>query len=148
MPVDIYLVPCSFSFTLGIVSILWPDVLREFAWKQHRSDGVRSIGKLSLVLGLLCWTARHSCYMEEVAGPFCLVLIAVGLLLVLMPPLGLWSLQRVVCARASRIRLLGVALMILGGLLLSATRPSPPEYLSHELLAQRPPQTSHARSFG
>ncbi len=148
MPVDIYLLPCSLSFTLGIVSILWPDVLREFAWRQYRSNAVRSMGRITFVLGLLCWTARGSCYVEDVAGPFCMILIAAGLLLILVPSLGLWSLRSLVCARPARIRLLGLVLIVLGGLLLSVTRPGSPAYLSHELFAWHLPQTFRAQLLG
>jgi hypothetical protein len=135
MPSDVYLLPCSFFFTLGMLSILWPEVLREFAWSQHRRRTVRGLAKAQVVVGLFCWAAHDYCHMEGVVTPFSLLLIAGGLLVILTPSVGLWSLRAVVLARASRIRMLGLALVLFSGFLLMAARPNPPSHFSMESLA-------------
>lgn len=135
MATDVYLLPCSFSFTLGMLSILWPEVLREFAWSQHRRRAVRMLACVQVVVGLFCWAARDHCEMQSVAAPFSLFLIFSGFLVILVPTVGLWSLRVVVLARSARIRMLGLVLVLFSGLLLVATCPTERPYFSVELLA-------------
>ena len=115
--------------------MLWPEVLREFAWSQHRRRRVRVLAWVLVVNGLFCWAAHDYCLIEIVAARFSLFLIASGSLLILVPSVGLRSLQAVVLARAGRIRMMGLALVLLSGFLLVAACPDRLFYSSNGLLA-------------
>ncbi len=130
MPTDVYLFPCSFLFTMGVLSIVWPDVLKEFAWMQHRKRSIRSMAWVLIVTGAFCWAARHYCRIDSIAAPVSVGIFFLGVLLLCVPSIALRGLRGLVLARPGRIRILGLTFLLFSTILLIAACPRPPYSLS------------------
>ncbi|HPA46334.1 MAG TPA: hypothetical protein PLZ55_00230 [bacterium] len=135
MPTDIYLIPCSFLFTVGILSLVWPEIIREFAWINHGRRKVRVLAKGLILLGLSCWCAREYGTHSAVNAGFSILIFIAGSIALAAPSAGLQALQFCILAENWMIRVFGVAMITVSGILVISAVPTPHHH-SMELLAQ------------
>jgi len=114
---------------MGVLSIVWPEVLKEFAWTQHRIRSIRRMAWMLLITGAFCWAARGYCRIESLAAPISVLISLLGIVFLLVPSAALWGLKRVILARSARIRALGLSFVLFSAILLMAACPRPPHSL-------------------
>ncbi|HQL62367.1 MAG TPA: hypothetical protein PLQ35_08735 [bacterium] len=135
MLTDIYLIPCSFLFTIGIFSLVWPEIIREFAWINHCRHKVRVLAKGLILLGLFCWCAREYGTCIAVNTGFSLLMCITGSIALVAPAAGLQALKVFILAEDWKIRVFGIAMIAVSWILVISAAPMP-QHRSVELPAQ------------